>query len=74
MAWRCCALIVQRIVFTNAYGSDSRGQRGRTIVLHSAESATRVAIDVRAPPALAKPIFQGLPSEFLAQLKSGKDS
>jgi len=23
---------------------------------------------------VAKPIFQGLPSEFLAQLKSGKDS
>jgi len=68
MAWRCCALIVQRIVFTNAYGSDSRGQRGRTIVLHSAESATRVAIDVRAPPALA-----GLLRQLIAKDGARKD-
>jgi len=53
MAWRCRALTVQRIVFTNAYRSDGRGRCGRTIVLHSAESATRVVIDVCVPPALA---------------------
>ena len=45
-------------MFTNAYRSDSRGRRDRTIVLHSAESATRVAIDVRALPALASLLRQ----------------
>jgi len=72
MACRCRELTVQRIVFANAYRSDSRGQRGRTIVLHSAESATRVAIDVCAPTALASLLWQLIAKDGARKDKVGR--